>query len=71
MVQQTQRTPVFARVLQTLQMSILGGTLARLLVPRTPVLVCVLQTLQLSILGGSLARGPVARSSSHFCRVTM
>ena len=46
---------MLARVLQTLQMSILGGITARLLVPRTPVLVRVLQTLQMSILGG-LAR---------------
>ena len=61
------RTPVLVRVLQTLQMSILGGILARPLVPITPLLVRVLQTLQMSILGGTLARllvpsTPVARA---------
>jgi len=48
---------VSARVLQTLQMSLLGGTPARPLVPRTPVLVRVLQqTLQMSIRSGIKAR---------------
>ena len=55
------RTPVLVRVLQTLQMSILGGILARLLVPITPLLVRVLQTLQISILGGKRARPLVPR----------
>ena len=53
---------MLARVLQTLQMSILGGILARPLVPRTPVLVRVLQTLQMSILGGIIARLLVPRT---------
>ena len=48
-----------ARVLQNIQMSILGGIIARILVPRTPVLVRVLQTLQMSIRSGIKARSPV------------
>ena len=50
------RTPVLVRVLQTLQVSTIGGTRARPLVPRTPALVRVLQTLQASTIGGKLAR---------------
>jgi len=53
---------VLVRVLQTLQLSILGGIPARRLVPRTPVLVRVLQTLQMSILGGIPARLLVPRT---------
>ena len=47
---------MLVRVLQTLQMSLLGGTTARPLVPIAPVLARVLQTLQMSILGGTPAR---------------
>jgi hypothetical protein len=43
-------------VLQTPQMSSIGGTCARRLVPRTPVLVRILQTLQVSTIGGKRAR---------------
>ena len=40
------------QVLQTVQMSIISGVLARLLVPRTPVLVRILQAIQVSPLSG-------------------
>ena len=53
---------MLAQVLQTLQLSIIGGMLARPLVPRTPVLARVLQTLQMSIFGGIRARILVPRT---------
>ena len=56
------RTPVLVRVLQTLQLSILGGIRARPLVPRTPVLVRVLQTSPNVHSGGMLARPLVPRT---------
>ena len=55
------RTPVLARVSQTVQMSILGGSLARRHVPRTPVLVRVLQRLQIAEISGIRARPLVPR----------
>ena len=53
----SQATPALARVLQTLQMSLLGGSSSTSSRPkRHPFLAQVLQTLQMSLLGGTRAR---------------